>query len=215
MKKKTNLLYIIFESVGKIKKVNLLILVFLFIAGGLFADGVLPSGSGIEGDPWIIENLGIDGVINYRKQDFATEIRRLNSGNGVDVVLEVVGGEVYRKSIGLLNPFGRLVVIGFASLNLQKWNPFSIYRTLKAIPRVNVSKMAERSYAVGASHLGYLLKNPQLMQQIWSDLTDCVQKHNIRPVIGHSFKFEQMATAHKLMESRQSTGKIVVEIDND
>ncbi|NQU28840.1 MAG: zinc-binding dehydrogenase [Candidatus Marinimicrobia bacterium] len=163
----------------------------------------------------VVENLGIDGVINYRKQDFAAEMRRLNSGNGVDVVLEVVGGEVFRKSLALLNPFGRLVVIGFASLNLKKWNPVSIYRTLRAIPRVNISKMAERSYAVGASHLGYLLKNPKLMQQVWTDLTDFVRKHNIRPVVGHSFKFDQMTAAHKLMESRQSTGKIVVEIDNE
>ena len=163
----------------------------------------------------VVENLGIDGVINYRKQDFATEVRRLNSGNGVDVILEVVGGEVFRKSLALLKPFGRLVVIGFASLNLKKWNPVSIYRTLRAIPRVNISKMAERSYTVGASHLGYLLKDQNLMQQVWADLTDFVRKHNIRPVVGHRFKFEQMATAHKLMESRQSTGKIVVEMEID
>ena len=57
MKNKSNLLYIIFESVEKMKKVNLLILAFLFIAGGLFADGVQPSGSGTEADPYLVENL--------------------------------------------------------------------------------------------------------------------------------------------------------------
>jgi hypothetical protein len=54
MKNKSNLLYIIFESVEKMKKVNLLILAFLFIAGGLFADGVQPSGSGTEADPYLV-----------------------------------------------------------------------------------------------------------------------------------------------------------------
>ncbi len=160
----------------------------------------------------LVKSLGIDGVINYRRQDFAEEVRKMNNGRGVDVVLEVVGGEVYRRSIALLNPFGRLVQIGFASLNLNKWNPLSIYRTLRAVPRVNVSKMAERSYAVGASHLGYLLKDPQLMSSVWQDLTSFVTERRLKPIVGHEFNFDQMAEAHRLMESRQSTGKIVVRV---
>ncbi|NQT97826.1 MAG: zinc-binding dehydrogenase [Candidatus Marinimicrobia bacterium] len=162
----------------------------------------------------LLQKLDIDAVINYRKQDFFQEIHRINR-KGVDVVLEVVGGEVYRKSIQLLNPFGRLVVIGFASLNLNKLNPVSIYRTLQAIPRVNVSKMAEKSYSVGASHLGYLLKDTDRMLRVWADMTTYVTEHKIHPIVGHTFSFDQMGAAHTLMESRQSTGKIVVKIDND
>ncbi len=166
---------------------------------------------GSDAKKQVVVDLGIDAVINYRTHDFYSEIKQFNQ-QGVDVVIEVVGGEVYRKSIQLLNPFGRLVVIGFASLNLNKLNPVSIYRTLQAIPRVNVSKMAEKSYSVGASHLGYLLKDPDRMLRVWADLTTYVTEHHIHPVIGHTFNFDQMAAAHELMESRQSTGKIVVRI---
>ena len=162
----------------------------------------------------LLQKLNIDAVINYRKQDFSQEIHRINR-KGVDVILEVVGGEVYRKSIQLLNPFGRLIVIGFASLNLNKLNPISVYQTLQAIPRVNVSKMAEKSYSVGASHLGYLLKDTDRMLRVWADMTTYVTEHNIHPIVGHTFSFDQMGAAHTLMESRQSTGKIVVKIDND
>lgn len=158
----------------------------------------------------LLVKMGIDGVFNYRTGDFAAALRKARSGKGVDVVLEVVGGDIYRKSIRLLNPFGRLVVIGFASLNYKKWNPVSILRTLRDIPRVNVSKMATKSYSVGASHLGYLLKDPVLMQRVWNDMTAFVNKHDIRPVVGKSFNFSDMAAAHEFMESRRSTGKIVV-----
>jgi NADPH:quinone reductase-like Zn-dependent oxidoreductase len=77
----------------------------------------------------LIRSLGADHAINYGTDDFVKYIHNTTGGQGVDVVLEVVGGEIFRKSLEILNPFGRLVVIGFASLNLNKLNPF---RTLSA-----------------------------------------------------------------------------------
>jgi len=160
----------------------------------------------------LIRSLGADHAINYREADFVTYIHEVTAGQGVDVVLEVVGGEVFRKSLDLLNPFGRLVVIGFASLNLNKFNPLSWWRTWKDIPRVKINDMATASQVVGASHLGYLLKDSQRMNRIWQDLVNFTMKHGIKPVVGHEFTFEQMPEAHALMESRQSTGKIVVKL---
>ncbi len=160
----------------------------------------------------LIRSLGADHAINYVADDFGETIRSITSGEGVDVVLEVVGGEVFRKSMELLNPFGRLVVTGFASLNLNKLNPLSWWKTWRAIPRVNIGAMATASQVVGASHLGYLLNDPKRMNQLWSDLTAFVTQHGIKPVVGHEFKFDEMPAAHALMESRQSTGKIVVHL---
>jgi len=98
--------------------------------------------------------LNIDHAVNYRRYDFEQEIRAQTEGQGVDVVLEMVGGEVYRKSLNLLTPFGRVVVLGFAGLDLQKWNPISWWKTWRAIPRASISRMAVNSYGVMASHLG-------------------------------------------------------------
>ena len=160
----------------------------------------------------LLRQLGIDYAINYVEEDFAESIRQHTGGKGVDVVLEVVGGEVFRKSMDLLNPFGRLVVIGFASLNLRKLNPLSWWKTWKDIPRVKIDAMATGSQVVGASHLGYLLNDTERMLKVWSDLTLFVQEHHLKPIIGHEFKFAEMATAHELMESRKSQGKIVVHV---
>ena len=160
----------------------------------------------------LIESLGAEKGINYLESDFHAEIRRLTGGRNLDAVIEVVGGEVFRKSLDLLKPFGRLVVMGFASLNLKKWNPVSWWRTWKAIPRVKIADMAPQSQMVGASHLGYLLKNKDLLPRVSAELFSFVQEHDIHPVVGHEYPFSDMPAAHDLMESRKSHGKIVIRV---
>ena len=160
----------------------------------------------------LIKSLGAEHAINYRTADFVEYIHNVTGGQGVDVVLEVVGGDVFRKSLKLLNPFGRLVVIGFASLNLNKLNPFSWWQTWRDIPRVKINDMATASQVVGASHLGYLLKDSERLMRIWGNLHDFTIEHELKPVIGNEFPFSEMAAAHTLMESRKSMGKIVVHI---
>ncbi|RMD92337.1 MAG: hypothetical protein D6814_17030 [Calditrichaeota bacterium] len=157
----------------------------------------------------------MDQAINYRQQDFAAAIRSSKDFRGVDVVLETVGGEVYKKCLGLLNPFGRVVIMGFASLNLKKWNPLSWWRTWRDLPKANVQKMAEGSYGVLSSHLGYLLPHPQRLLEIWDQLTAFVIEQKIRPVVGRVFAFDELPAAHAFMESRQSYGKIVLRLQEE
>jgi len=160
----------------------------------------------------LVRSLGAVDVVNYRKRTFDKKLRKLTHGEGVDAVIEVVGGTVFRKSLGLLKPFGHLAVMGFASLDLNKLNPLSWWKTWRAIPRVKVNQLAMDSRMVGASHLGYLLNNPRLLPELWTELTTFCNEHGIKPVLGHEFAFTQMAQAHELMESRRSQGKIVVRV---
>lgn len=159
-----------------------------------------------------LSQYNIDGVVNYAKQDFETEIRRMQGGLGVDVILEVVGGEVFRKSLRLLNPFGRVVVMGFASLDLKKWNPVSWWRTWRDIPRVKVNWLAKHSSGILSSHLGYLLPDAERLRKVMSNLRAFVADKNIRPLVGRVFGFEEMHLAHEYIESRKSVGKVVVKL---
>ncbi len=163
----------------------------------------------------LVLRLGAEAVINYRKRDFAKEIRKQFGSEGLDGVLEVVGGKVFRKSLGLLKPFGRMALMGFASLNLKRWNPVSWFQTWRAIPRVNFSALAQSSRMVGASHLGYLLDHPTLLPILWGELLEAVRVHGLRPIVGQAFPFEELTAAHRFMESRQSQGKIVLKIEGD
>ena len=167
---------------------------------------------GLAGRPEKLElvtSLGAAHALNYREADCFEKVRALSGG--IDVVLETVGGRIYKESRKLLNPFGRLVVVGFSSFNLQKWNPVSWWRTVRDVPLVNLHKMAMASTGVMATHLGYLLKDTERMQQIFERLRAFVSEHKIRPVVGRVFPFERAAEAHAFIESRASTGKVLLE----
>jgi NADPH2:quinone reductase len=105
-------------------------------------------------------------------------------------------------------------VAGFASLNLNWWNPISIWRTWRDLPRANILNLAEKSVGVMSTHIGYLLDQPQRLRAIFEDLRNFVTATQIRPIIGRVFKFEQAAAAHAFIESRNSTGKILLKIQD-
>ena len=173
------------------------------VYGTAGADGKLP----------LVKRLGAEAAINYRTTDFEAEIRRLTGGRGVDVVLETVGGEVFRKSLRLLAPTGRVVVVGFASLAFRRWDPRSWWRTWRDIPRARVGELAQHSTGLLAVHLGHLLPERDRLAGIWAEMIWYLKRHRIRPVVGSTFPFVRMAEAHALLESRRSTGKIIVEAD--
>ncbi len=163
-----------------------------------------------------IRDLGVDFAVSYGEPGFADKVRAATDAAGtttppgLDVVLEVVGGHVFRDSLDLLAPFGRIVVAGFASYQLRWWNPLSWWRTWRDMPRADVAGLAIASRGVLASHIGYLCKDPERMLRVWNELTTFVTDHAIRPVVGATFAFVEIAKAHRLMESRRSIGKIVV-----
>ena len=68
------------------------------------------------------------------------------------------------------------------------------------------------SRGVQASHIGYLLDDPQRLRRVWDALTGFVAQHGLRPVIGTVLPFADVAAAHRLMESRRSVGKILLEL---
>lgn len=157
----------------------------------------------------LMKELGADIPINYRLQDF---VKVLN-GHGVesvDFVLEVVGGEVFKKSINLLHPFGRLVVAGYASIPYKKWNPLTWWPTWRDAPKAQIMDMAKKSIGIFATHIGYLTGREEVAKQVVQEMYDFVAKHKLKPLVGKTFAFDQMAEAHAYMESRKSVGKIIV-----
>ena len=160
----------------------------------------------------LIRELGAEAAVNYRASDFRDRLREAAGTEQFDVVLELVGGDVFRSVWPVLAPFGRVVVAGFASLDYSWWNPLSWIRTLRDIPRAGVSSLATGSHGLLATHLGYLVGDAPRLARLWADLRSFGAQHRIRPVVGRTFAFAEMAAAHRYMESRESVGKIVVRV---
>jgi NADPH2:quinone reductase len=167
--------------------------------------GMAGSGEKVE----YVKSMGAKDAFNYREGDCFKNL--LSITGGVDVVLEVVGGDVFRQSLDSLKPFGRIVVAGFASLDLKKWNPYTWYRTWRDLPRTDIRKLVRKSVAVMSCHVGHLLEEePERMQSIYGELNDFVAKHGIRPEVGRVFPFEEASRAHSFIESRKSRGKVLL-----
>lgn len=159
-----------------------------------------------------VRELGASSTVNYRRPDFAERLVEVVGDRGVDVVLETVGGEVYRRCLASLAPFGRVVVAGFASISMKKWNPLTWWRTWRDAPTVDIQRLATLSAGVLATHLGYLLADEERLLRVQEALVAFVKRHDIRPVVGATLAFDQIAEAHRLMESRRSVGKVVLRV---
>jgi NADPH:quinone reductase-like Zn-dependent oxidoreductase len=157
-----------------------------------------------------VRALGAQRTVCYRSPDFPARLAEATADGGLDVVLETVGGDVYRACLERLAPFGRLVVAGYAGLDYRLWNPLSWWRAWRGAPRVDVMEAAVASTGVMATHIGYLLPDEERLLRVWAALTDFTREHGLRPVVGRTFGFEELPEAHRFMESRESEGKLVV-----
>ena len=147
----------------------------------------------------LVESLGADACVNYRDTDFRETVRKLTNGRGVDFCLESVGGEVYERSLEVLAPVGRLIIIGFSSITKDYAN---------AIPRLHPLTLFHRSIQVGGLNVDNL--KYQTQHAFWDGLIAHVEAHGLKPLVGLTLPFEQAAEAHRALESRATTGKVVL-----
>ena len=143
------------------------------------------------------EDLGAHRAINYRDEDFAAVMKEVG---GVDVVLDMVGGDYAQKNINSLRPDGRLVIIGF--LGGPKTADFNFTKIMTQRLTVTGSTLRPRSAAEKAAIA------TTLADQVWPLLADGA----IAPVIAQVFDLDQAAEAHRLMESSTHMGKILLKV---
>jgi NADPH:quinone reductase len=130
---------------------------------------------------------GADEVFGY--DDFAERVR-------ADVVLDPVGGEVFRQSFGVLNPLGTVVALGFAG---GWWEP------------LDPAPLVGRNLGLQGFYLGRLMRHdPELVRGAIEELLELWRGGHVRPLVGASFPLDRAADAHALIESRGHVGKVVL-----
>ena len=162
----------------------------------------------------VLEKLNVDLAINYTKDNFRELIMEWTENEGVDIVLESVGGKIFKESLQCLSPMGRLILVGITSVKFNKFNPLTWWPTYKLIPRVNLLSMLGKSQGILAFHVGRLLDdNYAIIREIYLELVNFVQENNIFPLIGKIFSLDEIADAHIFIESRKSFGKVLLQMD--
>jgi NADPH2:quinone reductase len=145
------------------------------------------------------EALGAERGINYRSEDFAAVVKQLTGDIGVDVILDMVGGDYLPREISCLADDGR---IAFIALLGGGKSQIDLAQVLRRRLTVTGSTLRPRSVAFKAAIAR------QLRERVWPLL----EAGDIKPVIYESFPLEQAAAAHALMESSQHVGKIMLQV---
>ena len=146
------------------------------------------------------EDLGAEQAINYKATDFEVAIKAATAGRGVDVILDMVGGDYLEREIRTLADDGRLVVI--ALLGGAK-GTLDLGQVLRRRLTVTGSTLRPRPIEFKAA----IAK--QLVERVWPLL----ESGAIKPVIYQTFPISQAAQAHTLMESSTHVGKIMLSLD--
>jgi len=141
--------------------------------------------------------LGADKAINYKTQDFAAEIKAATGGKGVNVILDMVGGDYVPKELKSLADDGRLVFIAFLRGHKTELDINEVMRR-----RLTISGSTLRPRPV--EFKGTIAKS--LREKIWP----LIDAGKIKPVVYRTFPLGEAAEGHRLMESSQHIGKIVL-----
>ena len=143
--------------------------------------------------------LGAEKAFNYRTQDFLAEVKAATGGKGVNVILDMVGGDYVPRELKALADDGRLVFIAFLRGPKTELDINELMRR-----RLTLTGSTLRPRTV--EFKGYLAKN--LREKIWP----LIEAGRIRPEIYKTFPLENAGEAHRLMETSQHIGKIVLTV---
>lgn len=161
------------------------------IAHALGSKVIVTVGSDEKGQNCL--ELGADSYINYKTQNFETALQ----DEGVDVILDMIGGDYLAKNINILNPEGRLVHIN--AVNGSRVD-LDIWKVMTKRLTVTGSTLRSREYEF----------KKQLAKEIQKNVWPLIESGKFRTVIYKTFPFSEAAEAHRLLEDGSHTGKIIL-----
>ena len=141
---------------------------------------------------------GANHAICYEKEDFAAKVNDLTDGKGVDIVFDSLGGPVTESSLSCLADYGRLVLFGNSSGKVGNFKTSDLHSSCRSV----------LGYSLGTTR-----KNkPETLRHAAKEVLQFISEDKLKIHIGHRFPVSEAVSAHKCIESRQSTGKIVLDI---
>jgi NADPH:quinone reductase len=151
---------------------------------------------GTEEKAKLAREAGADDVILYTQQDFEVETKRLTDGKGVHVVYDGVGKSTFEKGLNVLRPRGYMVLFGGASGAVSPFDPIAL-------------SQKGSLFLTRPTLVNYIATREELEQRS-NDVLGSVGAGKLKLRIGHVYKLEEVQQAHRDLEGRKTTGKILL-----
>jgi NADPH2:quinone reductase len=152
--------------------------------------------AGTEEKAKLAREAGADEVIVYATQDFEAETKRLTGGKGVHVVYDGVGKSTFEKGLNVLRPRGYMVLFGGASGPVAPFDPIMLSQ--------------KGSLFVTRPSLMHYVALREELEQRSGDVFAMITAGKLKLRISHTYKLEEVQQAHRDLEGRKTTGKILL-----
>jgi NADPH2:quinone reductase len=160
--------------------------------------GIVIGTVGSEAKVPIALEAGADHVIVYERENFSDKVNSLTEGEGADVILESLAGPITQKSFGCLADYGRMIQFGNSTGETGEIKTNDLHKSCRSV----------LGYSLGTTRK----RRPETLSETAYQVMNYLQEGRLNVQIGHRFPLEEAAAAHKLIESRLSTGKILLDI---
>jgi NADPH:quinone reductase len=143
--------------------------------------------------------LGAERAINYRTNDFATEVLAATENRGVDVIIDMVGGDYLKRDMACTAVNGRIVVISFLDSNQAE---------------IDLRMMMTRQISLLVASIRYqsIEYKTDLIAKVERNIWPLIVSGKVKPVVDQVLPFEEVAVAHELMQKGTHRGKLVLRI---
>lgn len=157
--------------------------------------------------------FGVDHLIDYRAEDFEARTREITNGRGVELILDAVGGESFKKGYRILAPTGRLGMFGASSLAQSKERSLSAMLSMLAtMPwfQFNPLSLMNANKGVFGVNLGHMWSEIERMRS-WGDaMLELAAQGVLKPKVARTFRFDEAAQAHHFIQDRRNVGKVLL-----
>ncbi|WCJ26959.1 oxidoreductase zinc-binding dehydrogenase family protein [Euphorbia peplus] len=143
------------------------------------------------------KELGADVCINYKAEDFVARVKEETGGKGVDVILDCMGASYFHKNMDILGVDGRLFIIGFMG---------------GTVTEISLTTLLAKRLTVQAAGLRYRSteNKAEIVNEVEKNVWPAIVAGNVKPVVYKHFPLSEAAEAHRLLESSQHIGKILL-----
>ena len=177
------------------------------------AKGLVIFGTAGPAKQEYLRKIGVDHPIDYEKSDFVKVVRQF-APDGIEMVMDPVGGKSLTRGQKCLGPTGRLVIYGLSDA-AGSGGKRSLLRGLKALlqsPRFHPLKLMAQNLTVIGVSLGVMESRGALLRGELDELFRMYSAGKIKPVIGKTFPLDQAAAAHQYIHDRKNIGKVILSV---
>ncbi|KAJ3188030.1 hypothetical protein HK101_009276 [Irineochytrium annulatum] len=162
-----------------------------------------------------LKSRGLDHAIDYTKEDFVKEVKRITNDKGVDLIIDPVGGDAWQRNYSILRQGGRLGIFGASSIQHagNMFLPFKLVALASfafKMPKWGPLQLMDANKGVFGCALSHMFEEYDRVGEWFKEIVDGVEDGWVRPCVDSVWEFDRVGAAHGRLESRGNIGKVVL-----